>query len=109
MLRNNVIQGKLSCTLNTPAPTGAANVAIGGKYGQCTRVRPPRAELSRAPRSRPAQRRSAQPRCALSWSPSEILTIQLVPKRSTHIPKVSPHGCGASAISTRPPAESFSQ
>jgi hypothetical protein len=33
---NNAIGGRLSCSGNSPAPTGGGNAATGGKYGQCS-------------------------------------------------------------------------
>ena len=38
-----------------------------------------------------------------------MLTIQLTPKRSRHMPKLSPHGAFSSGTVTVPPSESFSQ
>lgn len=38
VLRGNGIDGRLSCTLNAPAPTGSLNSVRGGKFGQCKRV-----------------------------------------------------------------------
>jgi hypothetical protein len=38
-----------------------------------------------------------------------MLTIQLIPNLSTHIPKLSPHGAFSSGTVTVPPCDSFSQ
>ena len=55
----------------------------------------------------------ASPRTQLPGAPGEpgpaMLTSQLTPNLSVHMPKVSPHGAGASGMVTVPPADSFSQ
>jgi hypothetical protein len=59
------------------------------------------------PARQPSGRRAAEPMAQVDWAAT--LTIQLVPKRSTHTPNVSPQGAFSNGTVTLPPSLRRSQ
>ena len=74
--------------------------ALPGRLGGAQALHPDRP----GPRLIDRSRRPAAHPCG--WA---MLTIQLTPKRSTTMPKTSPHTCFSSAMTTWPPPASLSQ
>ncbi len=103
----NVISALMMGTIAASSgvwPSAVTNVvwAVIGAHAVATVLR------ARRTRARAATEAGACPTSATAYDPA-MLTNQLTPNRSTHIPKLSPQGAVASGWSTVPPSVSPAQ